>query len=178
MNRREIIPFFALVFLFMALGGIPTSLAQDTDDIQQGIKAYGTYRGGDIDLVSMTNGSLTLNIPLVSYPQRGKLHLGYGLIYNRKTYMQRTQCVIDTCNVTDTLTLLNTPVIAVSDRGFTTKVTSVPESGAPNELVTWTSLVSPDGASHIMGTISSTKSESVDGTGLSTTMRVITTQTA
>ena len=166
MNRRQIIPFFGLVLVFVIFGAVRASLAQDTDDIQQGIKAYGTYHGGDIDSVSMTNGSLTLDIPLVSYPQRGKLHLGYGLVYNRKTYMQRTQCIIDTCNIIDTLTMLTTPVTAVSDRGFSTKYTTVPEQGAPNLLAGWYSLVAPDGASHILGEISSTDYETVDGTGL------------
>jgi RHS repeat-associated protein len=106
-----------------------------------------------------------LNIPLVSYPQRGKLHLGYELVYNRKSYMQKTQCIIDTCTTYDSLVGGIVPITLVSDRGFTTKVTTVPEQGAPNESVGWYSLVAPDGASHILGQISSTEYETVDGTG-------------
>jgi RHS repeat-associated protein len=165
MNRDGIVS--ALIVAFLMLSGVRPSLAQDPDDIQQGLKAYGTYRGGDVDLVSMTNGSLTLNIPLVSYPQRGKLHLGFELVYRRKTYKQRTECQADTCDTVDGLLSLGSPVIPVSDRGFTVTSTSVPEEGAPNELVTWSSLVAPDGASHILGEISSTDYETVDGTGLS-----------
>jgi YD repeat-containing protein len=56
--------------------------AQDMAGLEQGIKPYGVYHGGDIDSISMVNGSLTLHIPLISYPQRGgKLHLGLSLVY-------------------------------------------------------------------------------------------------
>jgi hypothetical protein len=83
--NRSVLVRFALL-AFMAFASSTALLAQDPDDIQQGIKAYGTYRGGDIDSVSMTNGNLTIDIPIISYPQRGKLDLGYKLIYNGKNY--------------------------------------------------------------------------------------------
>lgn len=58
------------------------ALGQSLSGLEQGIKPYGSYEGGDIDSVSMVNGSLTLNIPLLSYPQRGgNLHLGFRLVY-------------------------------------------------------------------------------------------------
>src|SRR5580658_2791569 len=79
--------------------------------------------------------------------------------------MQKTQCIIDTCTTYDSLVGGIVPITLVSDRGFTTKVTTVPEQGAPNESVGWYSLVAPDGASHILGQISSTEYETVDGTG-------------
>jgi hypothetical protein len=167
MNRSRIL-WAVSVGAILLFGCATPALCQDTDDIQQGIKAYGTYRGGDIDLVSMTNGSLTLNIPLVSYPQRGKLHLGYELVYNRKNYINKTQCIIDTCTEHAILNTFGSPLIAVSDRGFTAKVTTVAELGNPNVLVGWYSLVSPDGGSHILGEVSSTDYETVDGTGLYT----------
>jgi len=52
--------------------------AQQSANLEQGLKPFGTYRGGNLDSVSMTNGNLTLHIPLVSYPQRGgKLRLDF-----------------------------------------------------------------------------------------------------
>ncbi len=61
-----------------------TVLAQSSGlDTQVGILPHGSYDGGDIDLVSLQNGKLTLHIPLISYPQRGgKLKLDYALIYH------------------------------------------------------------------------------------------------
>jgi len=93
MTRRGIVVVLSLGLLLAVTSRI--SFAQDNDDIQQGIKAYGTYRGGDIDSVSMTNGNLILKIPLVSFPERGKLHLGFELVYNRQVYTQKTMCQAD-----------------------------------------------------------------------------------
>jgi RHS repeat-associated protein len=61
---------------------VSISNAQDLSGVEQGIKPYGSYKGGDIDSVSMVNGSLTLSLPVVSYPQRGGiLHVGFRLQY-------------------------------------------------------------------------------------------------
>ena len=77
--------FFQLLsrhVLFLFLVNSIAANAQDLAGLEQGIKPYGSYHGGDIDSVSMVNGSLTLNIPLISYPQRGgKLHMGFVLVY-------------------------------------------------------------------------------------------------
>src|SRR5579871_6541331 len=56
--------------------------AQDDPNFETGLKAYGSFHGGDIDHVDLANGSLNLEIPLMSYPQRGgKLHLDFELEY-------------------------------------------------------------------------------------------------
>jgi RHS repeat-associated protein len=77
--------FFQLLsrsMLFLFLVNSIAANAQDLAGLEQGIKPYGSYHGGDIDSVSMVNGSLTLNIPIISYPQRGgKLHMGFVLVY-------------------------------------------------------------------------------------------------
>jgi len=64
--------FCRLIFqgmLFLFLLKVPAANAQDLAGLEQGIKPYGSYHGGDIDSISMVNGSLTLNIPIISYPQ-------------------------------------------------------------------------------------------------------------
>jgi YD repeat-containing protein len=165
--KSRAISFFTLLALTVT-GCAGWSVAQDPDDIQQGIKAYGTYRGGDIDSTSMTNGNLTVHIPLVSYPQRGKLDLGYKLVYNGKNYKQKTTCQADICTTYVDRISLGSPLLAVPSSAFTTKVTSVQYEGT-TEIVEWTSLVGTDGASHILASFSSTgsgESETVDGTGL------------
>jgi RHS repeat-associated protein len=62
-------------------------MAQETPDIQRGLQPYGSIKGGDLDSVNMINGNLTLHIPILSYPQRGKsLRLNYNIYYNDKQY--------------------------------------------------------------------------------------------
>jgi len=43
-----------------------------------GIVPYGTYEGGDIDHIDMSNGNVYLTIPLYSLPQRGSLSLSFS----------------------------------------------------------------------------------------------------
>jgi RHS repeat-associated protein len=69
----------------MLAGGFPV-LAQTNVNEEQGMKPYDSFHGGDLDSVSMTNGGMTLHIPLLSYPQRGHLNLGYGLYSNTKQW--------------------------------------------------------------------------------------------
>lgn len=58
-------------------------MAQTLSGLEQGMKPYGSYEGGDIDSISMVNGNLTLHIPLISFPQRGgKLKASYSIVYN------------------------------------------------------------------------------------------------
>lgn len=67
-----------LVLLFAAMA----ANAQTVAGAEQGMKPYGSYEGGNIDSISMVNGSLTLHIPIISYPQRGgKLHMDFYLYY-------------------------------------------------------------------------------------------------
>ncbi len=42
-------------------------------DFEKGYQAYQTYHGSDFDRVNLANGNLILNIPLLSYEQRGGL---------------------------------------------------------------------------------------------------------
>lgn len=60
------------------------ALAQTTPDVEQGMKPYGSFSGGSIDSVSLTNGNLTLHVPFYSLPQRGgRLQAGFSVIYNK-----------------------------------------------------------------------------------------------
>jgi RHS repeat-associated protein len=60
------------------------TLPPSTSDDEMGEQAYQSYHGGDIDSVGLTNGTLTINFPFLSYPQRGKLHLSFNLMYNNQ----------------------------------------------------------------------------------------------
>lgn len=85
MNR-----YLFLVVLTLSL--LVPAFAQQMADVEQGLKPYGTYHGGDIDSISMTNGNLTLQIPLTSYAQRGRISTDEWLSYNAKNYAYTQQC--------------------------------------------------------------------------------------
>lgn len=56
-----------------------------TPSAATGISPMGTYSFGSIDSISLQNGNLCLNIPLLSLDGRG-IDLGISLIYNSKTW--------------------------------------------------------------------------------------------
>ena len=68
------------------------TLPPETSDDQMGIQAYQSYHGGDIDVVSLTTGTLNLNLSFLSYPQRGKLHFSFNLLYNNQQQHQAEFC--------------------------------------------------------------------------------------
>jgi RHS repeat-associated protein len=48
-----------------------TGIAWAQADFEKGFQAYQSYHGTDFDTVNLANGNLVLNIPLLSYEQRG-----------------------------------------------------------------------------------------------------------
>ena len=76
--------FNGLVFDITKFDG-SVCVAQDITDVEA--KPYGSYTGGAIDIVDLTAGNLMLNIPLVSFPQRGSLPpLSFSVELNNATY--------------------------------------------------------------------------------------------
>ncbi len=67
-------------------------IAQDDPNFEIGLKPFGSYQMGNIDNINLGNGSLGVDIPLISYPQRGgKLTLDFALHYfNGSSYQVRT----------------------------------------------------------------------------------------
>lgn len=62
-------------------------LAEGNPNEENGLKPYGSYHGGDVDTVSLTNGNVMLHIPLFSYPQRGDLRANFFLETNSKGWV-------------------------------------------------------------------------------------------
>ena len=90
--KRRLLRWAMVLALSSGTLAIPTR-AQDLPEFEIGLKPFGTYHGGDIDSVSLTNGNLTLHIPLFSYPQRGgKLTKSLAIIYNNKGWRFVTTC--------------------------------------------------------------------------------------
>ena len=82
-----------LVLAAIILWGNALLLAQLDPSLETGIKPYGSYHGGDLDSVNLSNGNLILHIPLAAVPQRGDLSYGPRLTYNNKGW-----AVIPNCN--------------------------------------------------------------------------------
>jgi RHS repeat-associated protein len=89
--RAKITTFILLAGAFTAMA--TPVVAQDLPEFEIGLKPYGTYHGGDIDSVSLTNGNLTLHIPLFNHPQRGgKLIHESMILHNGKTWRLHYNC--------------------------------------------------------------------------------------
>ena len=158
----------AVLFVMFVFG--PVAVAQNLAGLEQGIKPYGSYEGGDIDSVSMVNGSLTLHMPLISYPQRGgKLRVGFSLIYANPMLQPWAVCnpYAHTCSSSGYNVVYGAPpgggltyshaINAVAD--------FVPSIGATYLGASYTA-TEPDGAVHLMANIPSLQRyRSEDATG-------------
>src|SRR5262245_2996696 len=67
--------------------------AQGDPNSQQGVRPFASYNGGNIDIIDLSNGSLSVDIPLISYPQRGgKLGLSFKLHYRNNGNYYDVSC--------------------------------------------------------------------------------------
>ncbi|MCL2658955.1 MAG: RHS repeat protein [Acidobacteriaceae bacterium] len=60
-----------------------------------GVNPYLSYSGGSIDHIQMQNGSLNIRIPLISYPQLGKLSLSFSAVVNSRHWTETVACYGD-----------------------------------------------------------------------------------
>jgi hypothetical protein len=71
-----------LVASLLIISQAPTANAQQNQAYETGLNPYRSYQGGNIDSINMFNHGLNVDIPLISYPQRGgKLSLTFDLHY-------------------------------------------------------------------------------------------------
>jgi RHS repeat-associated protein len=159
-----------LFWLALAIGTLLLSgsvRAQDLPEFEIGLKPFGTYHGGSIDSVSITNGNLTIDMPLFSYPQRGgKLKKSLDMIYNNKGWKYVTTCNHITGECTTRVTW-RFGGISIGDPedvtgvGMSCSFTTGGNTALLN--VIWTDL----GASHVVWPTSLSNWMSFDGSGLS-----------
>ena len=78
----------AAVLSLCTLLSSPSASAQDSPNLENGLKAYGSYDETAVDTVNLSNGNLILHVPLpFSYAQRGgKLGAAYYLVQNSKSW--------------------------------------------------------------------------------------------
>ena len=90
----------SLSLLLLFASSIRMAQAQDDPNFENGLKAFGSYHAGNIDHIDLSNGALNVDIPLISYPQRGgKLKLDFTLHYHNSgnyydcgTYDEQNNC--------------------------------------------------------------------------------------
>lgn len=149
---RVRVVLLSILFLVNAL----YAHGQDPAGLEQGIKLFGSYDGGNIDTVSMVNGSLSLHIPLVSYPQvGGKLKVGFSIIYSTPIL---TPSGRQSCNIAGecfpagvSYNLTRRGITIVPDFGPGVFPNTTVLAGNQNSSLVDYSVTEPDGATHHLG---------------------------
>jgi RHS repeat-associated protein len=82
--------FFAAIISLVCLG-VSSVLAQEDPNI--GLqKNYAPFQYSEIDQVNLSNGALSVDIPLLSYPQRGKLKMNLVLHFGARGFFETNVC--------------------------------------------------------------------------------------
>ncbi len=128
-----------------------SAFAQDNPNFEIGMKSYGSYLMGNIDQVTFSNGSLGVDIPLISYPQRGgKLKLDFSLHYFNGAATSEQTCY--------------PPNGCSSSWSFSQAAFGLLDKGAVFGAITIAAIGEGDGATHPTGLVngSATSVESLD----------------
>src|ERR1700677_5129232 len=156
--------FLAVIPLLVAF----PAKSQTTGDMAAGLTPYQSFHGGDIDSVNLSNGSVVLHIPLVSYPQRGgHLTLDYQFFVNSKWIQDREVCPPESGCYFAWGIPLSTPVagyegiIDTQAIYYATKTYEISKGDELNEF----GIVTSDSAVHPLGVNNSSGEVSLDVTG-------------
>lgn len=135
--------------------------AQDDPNFELGLKSYGSYHMGNIDSVSLGNGALNIDIPLISYPQRGgKLKLDFSLHYFNGSFYADWSCFPPPVGCFY-IPNADPPGFAVIDKTALGAL-ATPASGGLSAVLQTSDT---DGATHILGATGTNMVESVDASG-------------
>jgi hypothetical protein len=134
-----------------------------------GFKPYGSYHGGDLDSISLSNGNLMLHIALSGYPQRGSLGYTPRIIYNNKGWTVVPNCnsVTGVCSpywTVGTTTSMGEGVNLLMTSEDSLGVTWRPT--APHSLTYLITATSSDGSAHQLAPNQAGGLSSLDGTAL------------
>ena len=152
-----------VVALFIA-ANISAFSQNDDPAMEIGFKPYGSYHGGDLDSINLSNGFLNLHIPVVNYPQRGDISYTVELLYNNtKGWSVFSNCSNqNTCN----------PVWQWKGSGVTLSTQSQdffvagPGPYVKNSTIIVYTAVTSDFATHQMAITPAGSAESIDGSGI------------
>lgn len=70
------------------------SFAQSSTGANPGLQPYQSYDGSNIDKVNLSSGTASIQIPLISYPQRGNLKFSFSIYLNTRIATPQTICVV------------------------------------------------------------------------------------
>ena len=171
-ERLQVLCSLLLLSFFLLSASL--AYTQDLSGLEQGIKPYGSYHGGDIDSISMVNGDLSLHIPLISWPQRGgKLQLGFEVVYNNPIYTLIDNRVNGICplqcytwELAGASSQYTRAGLALNFGLPTLGATLTYPSGSGScPLIKAINMQDPDGATHLLEPDTSSEWMSVDTTG-------------
>lgn len=152
----------ALLGVFFTFVSVP-AFAQVAPDVQQGLIPFGSFQHADIDSVNVATGNLTLHIPLVSYPQRGgKLRLNFFIRYNNKgwyIYQSGTQYLWRYAGGT-------VDVVPDQPLYWTHKAVKVTDYDGSQFYQHYRNVISRDGSSHEIASLSIGGGNAIDATGI------------
>src|ERR1700689_925384 len=164
MNRLFRTAFLAVIPLLVAF----PAKSQTTGDMAAGLTPYQSFHGGDIDSVNLSNGSVVLHIPLVSYPQRGGyLTLDYQFFVNSKWIQDHEVCPPEGGCYFEWGIPLSTPVAGyegIIDTQAIYYAVKTYERTKGDEL-DFFAIVTSDSAIHPLGANGSNSEVSLDATG-------------
>jgi RHS repeat-associated protein len=157
-GHRFLLHSYRGLLLFMLLWSAG-AIAQSNPNEEQGLKPYDSFHGGDLDSVSLTNGGLSLHIPLASFPQRGNLDLSFFVSFSNKQWYVKPPRLDSQGHVitpAQWLPMPNTGVQIVSSADWWMDTSFAIEPQDPNiqgqTLYDWSqSVSSPDGSTHLFG---------------------------
>ncbi len=164
MSSRQRVLFRGLILLAILTGVATLAVGQGEPNLDTGTKPFGSYYGGQFDSVSTVNGTLTADIPLMSYPQRGgQLGLNFALHYQNRGFYRVTEC--SPCFSTWYWAQSGFMIVDRDDLQVIRSFTSFPYG---NSSVVWFNygIYSSDGSYHALGNTVGSAYESVDATGL------------
>ena len=143
--------FIVLSTILLVVACSASSVSQTDPALEAGLKPFGSYQAGDIDIVNTATGKLHVHIPLLSYPQLGgRLHLNYFIDYDSSSYSCQMISNHNYCTQNSTVGawVKDDAIPHGTSTIFTTDNGSIYEG-------TLSSIVDPEGASHRMGALPS-----------------------
>jgi RHS repeat-associated protein len=129
-----------------------------------GFKPYGSYHGGDLDSINLSNGFLNIHIPVASFPQRGAIGYTPQIIYNN----HKGWSVLPDCTNQNTCS----PLWQWKGSGVTLNLqsedffTAGPGPYTQKSKIIVFRAVTSDVATHQMATNLAGGAESIDGIGI------------
>jgi RHS repeat-associated protein len=135
---------------------------------EQGIKPSGSYHGGDIDSVNVSNRHLELRIPLLGYPQRGNaLKLNFVARFHNAVWNERTDCAATTNICIHIWEFDDQPNVQIANETGVPSIDQQLVSGGNSSSPVYSySVRMADESQHPLGNLAGTIFETVNATGI------------